>query len=357
MCFGSSGSSENGANSAEDKKKNANIEKQIEEDRKQQQNHVKLLLLGAGESGKSTIAKQMKIIHLNGFNDEERLAFRSIIFSNVVGSIRVLVEATENLNVPIEEENRDCARRVLEEDYFNGELTPQIAQDIKQLWADSGIQAVFNRSSEFQLNDSAEYYFLAIDRLASPSYTPSVQDILRSRAKTTGIIETEFFVNNTKFTLVDVGGQRSERRKWMHCFQDVTAVIFCVAMSAYDQTLYEDETTNRTHEALKLFRDICNTKWFVDTAIILFLNKKDLFEKKIKKVPLTVCFPDYKGDNSYNDASKYIADQFLAQNENSNKLIYVHYTCATDTDNITVVFKACQDIILNKIINKMGLGL
>ena len=90
-------------------------------------------------------------------------------------------------------------------------------------------------------------------------------------------------------------GQRSERRKWMHCFQEVTAVIFCVAMSEYDQKLYEDETTNRMHEALKLFKDICNTKWFAETAIILFLNKKDLFEKKIKKVPLKTCFPDYSG--------------------------------------------------------------
>ena len=155
--------------------------------------------------------------------------------------------------------------------------------------------------------------------------------------------------------MVDVGGQRSERRKWMHCFQDVTAVIFCVAMSEYDQKLYEDETTNRMHEALKLFKDICNTKWFAETAIVLFLNKKDLFEKKIKKVPLTVCFPDYRGDNSFDDAALYIQDQFLAQNEISKKLIYVKLTDATDTDNITVVFKAVQDIIVNKILERVGI--
>ena len=43
--------------------------------------------------------------------------------------------------------------------------------------------------------------------------------------------------------LFDVGGQRSERKKWIHCFEDVTAIIFCVAMSEYDQVLHEDETT------------------------------------------------------------------------------------------------------------------
>ena len=43
--------------------------------------------------------------------------------------------------------------------------------------------------------------------------------------------------------MFDVGGQRSERKKWIHCFEDVTAIIFCVAMSEYDQVLHEDETT------------------------------------------------------------------------------------------------------------------
>ena len=48
-------------------------------------------------------------------------------------------------------------------------------------------------------------------------------------------------------------------------------------------------------ESLKLFDSICNNKWFTDTSIILFLNKKDLFEAKIQKSPLTVCFPEYIG--------------------------------------------------------------
>merc|ERR1711988_726608 len=86
------------------------------------------------------------------------------------------------------------------------------------------------------------------------------------------------------------GGQRSERKKWIHCFQEVTALIFCVAMSEYDLKLYEDETVNRMHESIMLFEEICNCQWFNETAIILFLNKKDLFEEKIQRVDLNVCF-------------------------------------------------------------------
>ena len=95
--------------------------------------------------------------------------------------------------------------------------------------------------------------------------------------------------------MFDVGGQRSERKKWIHCFEGVTAIIFCVALSGYDLVLAEDEEMNRMMESMKLFDSICNNKWFVDTSIILFLNKKDLFAEKIRHSPLSVCFPEYKG--------------------------------------------------------------
>jgi len=295
----------------------------------------------------------MKIIHLNGFTDEERADFKSVIFGNIVGSMLVLVEASQTLSIPLQE--TALAEKVLGDGYFNGcNFDSSMARDLKTLWNDPGIKQSFARSNEFQLNDSAEYYFNELDRIGNDKYIPNVQDVLRSRAKTTGIIETEFTVEKTHFTLVDVGGQRSERRKWMHCFQDVTAVIFCAALSGYDLKLSEDETTNRIHEALKLFKDICNTKWFSDTSIILFLNKKDIFEKKISRVPLTVCFPDYTGSNTVEEAALYISDQFLAQNENPRKTIYTHRTCATDTENITFVFRVVQDIILSQILDSLG---
>lgn len=99
------------------------------------------------------------------------------------------------------------------------------------------------------------------------------------------------------FRMFDVGGQRSERKKWIHCFEGVNAIIFCVALSGYDLVLAEDEEMNRMIESMKLFDSICNSKWFVETSIILFLNKKDLFEEKIVRSPLTICFPEYTGES------------------------------------------------------------
>lgn len=95
--------------------------------------------------------------------------------------------------------------------------------------------------------------------------------------------------------MLDVGGQRSERRKWIHCFDSVTAVMFCVALSEYDQVLREDATQNRMKESLLLFDEVSNSHWFKNTSFILFLNKTDLFKEKIGRVDLTCCWPNYTG--------------------------------------------------------------
>ncbi|KAJ4488899.1 G-protein alpha subunit-domain-containing protein [Lentinula edodes] len=97
---------------------------------------------------------------------------------------------------------------------------------------------------------SAVYYFNSIDRMSGPGYMSSDQDILRLRVKTTGITETTFKVGELTYKLFDVSGQRSESKKWIHCFENVTALVFLVSLSEYDQMLYEDESVNRMQEAL-----------------------------------------------------------------------------------------------------------
>jgi len=335
--------------SPEEAEANRVINRELLDDRKRLESEVKLLILGAGESGKSTIFKQMKIIHLNGFTDEDRLGFKATIYNNTIGSMRVLVSACQELEVDVEDRHKDIVDRIYSGDnYFQGQITQQIANDIESLWTDKGIRAVYERSAEFQLNDSAAYFFENVKRMASPDYIPSDQDILRSRAKTTGIVEASFKIESVTFRMIDVGGQRSERKKWLHCFQDVTCTIFCVATPEYDLKLYEDDITNRMHESIRLFREICNNKWFVDTSMILFLNKDDIFQDKIRKVDLNVCFPSYNGGKNYEPAVKFITEQFIAQNENPKKQIYSHATTATDTGNITKVFNVVKDIILRE---------
>lgn len=344
-----------GAGGGEEAIHHRRIQKDLASDRKNMGRIVKLLLLGAGDSGKSTIAKQMKIIHLDGFSHEERLSYKTAIANNVLTSIRTLIHQVHKFGYSLERGNEARAQKILDIPRDKEPcVTPDVGEDIAILWKDRAIRDTFIRSSEYQLSDSTQYYFEHIARVAKEGYVPDVQDVLRSRVKTTGVVETAFDVEDIVFRLVDVGGQRSERRKWIHCFEDVTAIIFCVAISEYDLKLYEDNETNRMMESLQLFKELCNTKWFQQTPFILFLNKKDVFQEKIARVPLKVCFTDYPGPDTFDAGTNYIKDRFVELNDNRAKLIYAHLTCATDTDNIKVVFNAVRDIILNKTLLKIG---
>mmetsp|Transcript_41306 Transcript_41306/g.106905 ORF Transcript_41306/g.106905 Transcript_41306/m.106905 type:complete len:352 (-) Transcript_41306:3705-4760(-) len=317
----------------------------------------KLLLLGAGESGKSTFFKQMKILHKDGFSEEERLSYKEVIHSNTVLNMKTLINGAETLEKDLEEEVKESADIVLEEETSAGYvLSPEIAEHIKKLWASSTIQATFAERSKLQLSDEADHFFNEIDRTSKTDYIPTEKDVLRVRVRTTGIIEQEFIINGSIFKMFDVGGQRNERRKWIHCFEDVTAVIFMVSLAEYDQVLYEDETQNRMKESLHIFDEICNSNWFQKTSIILFLNKVDLFKEKINKVDLDVCFDDYKGPKQdYQAAVDFIKDKFISLNKSKEKQIYCKETCATDTRNCDTVFNAVKDILLQNALREYGL--
>ena len=175
--------------------------------------------------------------------------------------------------------------------------------------------------------------------------------------------------------MVDVGGQRSERRKWIHCFENVTSIIFLVALSEYDQILFESDnevsfrcllsvflwltTTrlshvpliqNRMEESKALFKTIITYPWFQNSSVILFLNKKDLLEEKIMYSHLIDYFPEYDGQyfavilfHAFSPAHvptsgpkkdpiharEFILKMFVDLNPDTEKIIYSHFTCAT----------------------------
>jgi len=339
------------------------INQELNAHKVEEMNIIKLLLLGAGESGKSTLFKQLMTIYGKGFSDEERKQYTNIILQNCIASMKTLVFQSEHLSPPFPEckmspSSQELKRQLDElkesDDLNVKQLTEPVARVIAQLWQDPGIKATVEHRSKFQLPDSAPYFFDRVMVLARPDYVPDQQDILRCRARTTGIVENAFTIGGNQFKMFDVGGQRNERKKWIHCFENVTAVLFVVAASEYDQLLYEDETTNRMVEALNLFEEMCNSRYFRDTSMILFLNKKDLFEDKVKRTPLGVCFPDYRGSQNPTECINYLASQFNARNH-TGKEIYTHSTCATDIDNVSHVFGDVKDIIIRKSLAEAGL--
>lgn len=242
----------------------------------------------------------------------------------------------------------------------NTAWTTQLGEALQQLWADDGIRGTYakrdspenHKTIHFHLNDTAAHFFDSVPRFMDPNFLPTQEDALRARVRSTGIEESSFKFQDLEIKMVDVGGQRSERRKWASCFENVTSILYICSLSEYDQFLREEDSQPRMHESLLLFDEICNAPWFHKTNIILFLNKKDLFAEKVQRVDLSVCFEDYDGGLNYDNAEAYIRARFLEKNSQPNRPIYAHATCAVDTENIEVVWAVVRRTILQAIIGQ-----
>lgn len=328
----------------------------------------KVLLLGAGESGKSTVLQQLRILHQNGFTEKERISYRPSIYGNLLEIGNDIMNARNAYNIPLETDSNISLAQIEEFiNYFESSETEvnlnsltkfpsKLTSTLDKLTNLPSTKELMNGSnnSSLYLMDSASYFLENLYRISKQDYIPTDDDILRSRQKTSGIFDMVLNLDSDlKLNIYDVGGQRSERKKWIHCFNNVTLVIFCVSLSEYDQFLLEDQTQNRFQESLVLFDNIINSRWFARTSVVLFLNKVDVFAEKLKKVPLETYFPDYTGGQDINKAAKYILWRFVQLNR-ANLNIYPHVTQATDTSNINLVFEAIKGTILQNNLNDSG---
>ena len=337
----------------------AKINRELSISARESEKVVKILLLGAGETGKSTIVKQMKIIHGDGYSIDELNDFKTVIHNNLLTSMVEVIKATEKLNIQLHDlSNQARAMEIVRCSSLlkpGIEISSDLGEKMKLLWQDDGFQECLKHAPDYHLSDSAPYYFQRIEQILDPFYIPNEQDVLRSRVHTTAMVETTFQRGNITYRLIDVGGQRSQRRKWLHCFDDVKAVLFVTSLSEYNMTLIEDGTTNRMEESLNLFQAISYNKFFDNSSIILFLNKVDLFMEKINNTThhLRLFFPQYTGpDHDVSASQKFILEQFLSRNARKHKLVYPHFTTATDTSNIKVVFKVVLDTIVHEILKE-----
>ncbi|KAJ7029900.1 G-protein alpha subunit-domain-containing protein [Mycena alexandri] len=368
-------------------------------------NIVKILLLGLRGSGKSTILNQMKLL-TKGFDEHERAKYRMSIYKNVLDCAGMLARAVrrvglgalpedmqvhamvllvafpapdgddEKSNSETETESVESASEISvlhsgeaaigpftrRRNHESGEyhlgistaadvlpqthamLTPTLADAI---WHISRVPAVGRvvdeHPADFYLMDSVEYFFSSIHRIAHPAYVPNEQDILHARVESTTMTHTSIPLGDLSIYVFDVG---VEREKWIHHFEGITSIIFCAALSDYDQVSAEDSRVNRMRESLGLFDSIVNSPWFWRTSVILLLNKIDVFRKKLSRIPLERYFPEYTGGSDLNRAAKFILWRFLQENR-ARLSVYPHLTQATnDTKSLRLIFAAVKETIL-----------
>ncbi|XP_070704622.1 guanine nucleotide-binding protein G(o) subunit alpha-like [Pempheris klunzingeri] len=337
------------------KLQSSKIEQDLCEHARSEMNVVKILMLGATESGKSTLIKQIKIIHSHGFSKQELISFKPAVLDNLLTSMKFVLRGMGMLRINLaNKKHKMHARSILSCNQCLGddqELLPFVAHAFCALWSDQGVRAAAARGYEFKLNDSALYFFENMNRIIAPKYVPAEADVLRVRVRTCGIVETQFQLNEMIFRLYDVGGQQSERRKWLSCFDCVQAVLFVVALSSYDTTPMEDPSGNPLQESLDLLTSICANTAFRSTSVTLLMNKTDLFREKILHSGrhLRSYLSSYKGaDGDVDAAAHHIAALFSSCNSRPDKPVYHHFTTATDTANIQVVFHMVIDQIIKE---------
>lgn len=263
----------------------------------------KILLLGAGESGKSTVVKQLQLIHSKKkMQDKELSLIAQSLHSNVIDCMKALVHAATTFNYApqFNDNDRNIINALFSHDE-NERITLDLCNALITLFNTQPIQLTYERRSEFWLLDSFPYCMQHLQRFCQTSFVPTEEDTVMARIRTTGIVVTELQhrivaerpdePNYLTYQVVDVGGQRNERKKWLHCFDNVTAIMFIVNLAGYNQVLFEDQRKNRMVEELELFSTITHNPLFADTPIMLFLNKKDLFETMIQQASLKKAFP------------------------------------------------------------------
>lgn len=357
------------------KKESLEIEKELAEHKRTYGSHIKILILGGPSSGKSTIFKQMQIIHANGFKTEQELVqYRGLIDNNIRDIYLQLIHGARILGIsldPIDHllyEINDIYEPMSAE--FGIRTTPELMEPLTSFWNSGEIQAIYKRRYEFELMDSTKYYLENLERISSVDYLPNEEDIVHSRKATVSINSISFEYTGVSLCMIDVGGQRSERKKWLPLFDDAKVVLFVIDLTGYAKKseesrmelhrfpkLFRDIGTDAfdMKVALKIFNEVAGASALANAVFLLFFNKVDLFKELLPQVNLQPCFSKFEGENDYDNTSKFICDKFIRA-ARPKKSVFPHFTTATNTENIKLVFRACMESVFKANSKATGLS-
>ncbi|MCJ1380047.1 guanine nucleotide-binding protein subunit alpha [Xylographa soralifera] len=269
---------------------------------------------GHTKSGKSTLFKQFQ--HLSGepFNLLDRKnAVESIhaVLKDSISDMHECLTGLANQGISFgDDRSRAFQIRVLEFKYrlaYSHSDFLQVIEAVKELWKDWLVQNFMYRQIGLQHNNIAHYLNNA-ERYTGESFLLSDQDILGLWTQSTGVYSQPVMIEGVLYNVNDVGGARSERKKWIHSFEAVDCVVFTVGLSDYNVDWFND--VNSLEESLELFKSIITSKWFTKSTFFLIFTNIDLFKKKLMHDPMEGYFPDYTGGSDFSNALEYWIRRF-----------------------------------------------
>ncbi|XP_006463700.1 hypothetical protein AGABI2DRAFT_187221 [Agaricus bisporus var. bisporus H97] len=234
-----------------------------------------------------------------------------------------------------------------------------LCADMVQLWEDPNVRGVLKRQ-KIKLEEGSGFFLNDLKRVTSPKFIPSDDDVLKARLKTVGVAEYRFEMEvpmsrdtGTEWRIVDVGGSRSQVITWVPFFDDVDAIIFLAPISSFDQVLTEDRTVNRLEDSVLLWKAVCSNKLLANVDLVLFLNKCDILDHKLRSgIRLSKYVRSYADrENNLDTVSKYMRSKFGAiQREHSPipRKFYAFCTSVTDTATTAGIIASVRDMVIRQ---------
>ncbi|KAI0331390.1 G-alpha-domain-containing protein [Cubamyces sp. BRFM 1775] len=229
------------------------------------------------------------------------------------------------------------------------------AEDMKAIWEDPTVRDMLIRKG-IRMETTPGFFLNDIDRIAVRDYEPTDDDVVRARLRTLGVQEHRIRFNKgpaagSEWCIYDVGGSRTQRIAWYPYFDDCDAIIFLAPVSCFDERLAEDRRVNRLEDSYMLWKAVVSSKLLAKTSIILFLNKRDLLEQKLRSGVLIRDYVHSYGDrpNEVEHAIKYFQQHFkdiLRKNSPEQRPFRAHITSVVDTKATAVTLSVVEEGIL-----------
>ncbi|KAI1421202.1 G-protein alpha subunit-domain-containing protein [Xylaria sp. FL1777] len=251
---------------------------------------TKVLLLGASGAGKTTLLNALRLFTETEHIEHEESYFRTLVWHSALDSVRAVLRA---MGASLDIQDMAIARTLLLDPCFDCDRDPalnpqhakEIAHAISSLRYNREFQKAVKCRTGYQFHDNSDYYIQNINRLAEQAahrLAPTDGDLLRTQVTTTGIHQTVLTYRGSQFSVYDCGGERSERKKWIHAFEDVSAVIYPVESTGYGRSMREVEEGDRMLEQFTLVESIANSHWFIKSYFIFVFTKIDLLEEYLR---------------------------------------------------------------------------
>ena len=308
----------------------------------------KVLILGAGESGKTTILRQIKFKLFNIDDELDNTQFAEIVRVNILSDIKLIIEKLPKDSEKYSEIEPSVS--YIEEITNTDDLNENFAKCLTKIWSTFGEEIL--QMTDLGLGEHIFYFFNSVDRIISPDYVPTKEDIIKSRVRSTGISQFDILINGIPTRFIDLGGQKNERSKWINCFSNVTHIIYVISLSDFDQKMFEDKDTNRAVDSLDLFTKSLSNNLLKDIPIFFIMNKEDIFRQKFSKQfsDFTNVYSNYQGsDSDYVAAINHIKDTFF-ETLPKERIDWIkdngYPLCATDEDRVNELFR----LFIHKII-------